>query len=193
MADLCRSEVSNRQFWTGAIKLEHLLWASTVNIAVCVCIWHGLTTGDREVLHDLGFLAMVGRSSLGRAVVRILCRQHERLSADGGRTRSHVRLAERAVLFRADPHLPRRRARRPAITLDLGGRAQACGCRSAACSRSSRCCRGCCSSSRRSGHHRLIQRTADVQLSGSPTPTLLLPVSDAVERCPMTSSRRAVA
>ena len=97
---------------------------------------------DREVLHHHRLLALVGGASLGRAVVRVLRRQHERLSADGGRP--GVAQARRAGgLFRADPDLPWRRASAPAI-ISTGLAAPACGCRWAACSPSSRCCRWCC-------------------------------------------------
>jgi hypothetical protein len=51
---------ATRQFWTGRIRLERLIWAATINIAV------------RKVLHAHRFLALVGRASMGRAVVRIL-------------------------------------------------------------------------------------------------------------------------
>ena len=42
--------------------------------------------GHRKILHDLGFLALVSGSSLARAILRILCRRDQRLSADGGWT-----------------------------------------------------------------------------------------------------------
>jgi hypothetical protein len=44
-------------------------------------------TSDRggEVFYHHRFLALVGRSSVGRAVIRILCRRHERLSTHGDR------------------------------------------------------------------------------------------------------------
>ena len=79
----------------------------------------------REILHHLRFLALVGRPSLGRAVLRVLRRGDQRLSADGGRPR--LAPARRAVgLFRADPDLPRRRARHRAPSL-LGRRARPLG------------------------------------------------------------------
>src|SRR5207248_3594910 len=56
------------------------------------------------------FLALVGGPPVGRAVVRVLRREHERLSADGGRP--GVAATGRAGgLFRADLDLPRRRPR----------------------------------------------------------------------------------
>ena len=97
---------------------------------------------DREVLHAHRLLALVGGPSLGRAVVRVLRRHHERLSADGGRP--GLAQARRAGdLFRDHPDLPRRRHRHRPSPL-LGRRSRACGCRWAACSPSSRCCRWCC-------------------------------------------------
>ena len=40
---------------------------------------------DREVVHHHRLLALVGGASVGRAILRVLRRQHERLPADGGR------------------------------------------------------------------------------------------------------------
>ena len=74
------------QFWTGRIRLENLIWAATVNIAVLYVFRHDSTDGYRKSVHNHRFLALVGGAPLGRAVVRVLCRQHERLSADGCRT-----------------------------------------------------------------------------------------------------------
>ena len=96
---------------------------------------------DREVLHADRFLALVGGPSLGRAVLRVLRRRHERLSADGGGP-SLAQARRAGDLFRDHPDLPRRRHRYRPPPL-LGGRSRACGCRWAACSRSSRCCRWC--------------------------------------------------
>ena len=97
---------------------------------------------DREVLHDHRFLALVGGPSLGRAVLRVLRRGDERLSADGGR--AGLAPARRAGgLFRADPDLPRRRARHRPPPL-LGRRPEHVGAAGHACSPSSRCCRWCC-------------------------------------------------
>src|SRR6202022_1007036 len=81
---------------------------------------HDPTHGDREVLYDLRFLALVGGSSLGRAVLRILRGGNERLLADGAR--AGLAAARRAVgLSGADPDLPRGCARHRASSL-LGGR-----------------------------------------------------------------------
>ena len=74
---------ATRQFWTGRIRLEHLIWAATINIAVLYVFGMIPLYGDREVLHDHRFLALVGGTSLGRTIVRVLRRQHECLSADG--------------------------------------------------------------------------------------------------------------
>ena len=46
---------------------------------------HDPADRDREVLHHHRFLALVGGASVGRAVVRVLRRRHERLPADGDR------------------------------------------------------------------------------------------------------------
>ena len=86
---------------------------------------HDPADRDREVLHDHRFLALVGGPSLGRAILRILCRGDQRLSADGGR--AGLAQAGRAVgLSGADPDLPRRRARHRASSL-LGRRARHVG------------------------------------------------------------------
>ena len=79
----------------------------------------------REVLHDHRLLALVGGPSLGRAVVRVLRRHHERLSPDVGRL--GLPQARRAGdLFRDHPDLPRRghRHRPPSL---LGRRSQHVG------------------------------------------------------------------
>ena len=102
------------QFWTGRIRLEHLIWASTVNIAVLYVFGMIPLTGIEKSFTHHRLLALVGGPSLGRAVVRVLRRRDERLSADGGR--SGLAQARRAGgLFRDDPDLPRRRASAPAI------------------------------------------------------------------------------
>ena len=88
-------------------------------------IWHDPADRHREVVHHRRFLAVVGGASVGRAVVRVLRRQHERLPADGGRP--GVAQAGRAGgLLRADPDLPWRRARHRASPL-LGRRTQHVG------------------------------------------------------------------
>ena len=108
------------QFWSGRIRLEHLIWASTINIAVLYVFGMIPLTGHREILHADRFLALVGGPSLGRAVLRVLRRRHERLSADGGGPR--LAQARRAGdLFRDHPDLPRRRHRHRPSPL-LGGR-----------------------------------------------------------------------
>ncbi len=79
----------------------------------------------REILHHHRFLALVGGPSLGRAVLRVLRRGDQRLSADGGG--AGVAPARRARgLSRTDPDLPRRRARHRPSPL-LGGRARHVG------------------------------------------------------------------
>ena len=79
----------------------------------------------REVVHHRRFLAVVGGASVGRAVVRVLRRQHERLPADGGRP-GVAQAGGAGGLFRADPDLPRRRARHRPSPL-LGRRTQHVG------------------------------------------------------------------
>ena len=80
---------------------------------------------DREILHPDRLLALVGGPSLGRAVVRVLRRRHERLSSDGGGP--GLAQARRAGdLFRDHPDLPGRRHRHRPPSL-LGGRPQHVG------------------------------------------------------------------
>ena len=101
---------ATRQFWTGRIRLEHLIWAATINIAVLYVFGMIPLTGIEKSFTHHRFLALVGGASVGRAIVRVLRRQHERLSADGGRP--GVAQARRARgVFRADPDLPGRRHR----------------------------------------------------------------------------------
>ena len=86
---------------------------------------HDPADGDREVVHADRLLALVGGPSLGRAIVRVLCRRHERLSADGGGP--GLAQARRAGdLFRDHPDLPRRRDRHRPSPL-LGGRSEHVG------------------------------------------------------------------
>ena len=86
-----------------------------------LCVRHDPAHRDREVIHHLRFLALVGGASLGRAVLRILCRRDQRLSADGRRP-GFAAAGRTLGLFGADPDLPGRRAghRPPSL---LGGRA----------------------------------------------------------------------
>ena len=49
-----------------------------------LCLRHDPAHRDREILHDLRLLALVGGPSLGRAVLRVLRRGDQRLFADGG-------------------------------------------------------------------------------------------------------------
>ena len=80
---------------------------------------------DREIFHLDRLLALVGGPSLGRAVVRVLRRRHERISADGGW--SGLAQARRAGdLFRDHPDLPGRRHRHRPPSL-LGGRPEHVG------------------------------------------------------------------
>ena len=64
-----------RQFWTGRIRLEHLIWASTINIAVLYVFGMIPLTGIEKSFTHHRLLALVGGASLGRAVVRVLRRQ----------------------------------------------------------------------------------------------------------------------
>ena len=66
---------ATRQFWTGRIRLEHLIWAVHHQHRGALRLRHDPADRDREVLHDHRFLALVGGPSLGRAVVRVLRRQ----------------------------------------------------------------------------------------------------------------------
>ena len=71
---------------------------------------HDPADGHREELHHHRLLALVGRPSVGRAIVRVLRGGDERLSADVARP--GLAQARRTVgLSRAHPDLPRRRAR----------------------------------------------------------------------------------
>ena len=65
---------ATRQFWSGHIRLENLIWAATLNIAILYVFGMIPLTGI-EILHDHRLLALVGRPSLGRAVVRVLRRR----------------------------------------------------------------------------------------------------------------------
>ena len=78
------------QFWSGRIRLEHLIWASTDQHRRPLRLRHDPAHGHREVLHPDRLLALVGGPSVGRAVLRVLRRRHERLSADGGRAWSRA-------------------------------------------------------------------------------------------------------
>ena len=101
---------ATKQFWSGRIRLEHLIWAATINVAVLYIFGMIPLTGIEKSLHPHRLLALVGGPSVGRAIVRVLRRGDERLSADVARPR--LAQARRALgLSRADPDLPRRRAR----------------------------------------------------------------------------------
>jgi nitric oxide reductase subunit B len=60
---------ATQQFWTGRIRLEHLLWASTTNIALLYVFGMIPLLGVNP--HDHGFLAVVGRPPMGRAVFAV--------------------------------------------------------------------------------------------------------------------------
>ena len=108
---------ATRQFWSGRIRLEHLIWAVHHQYRGALRVRHDPAHRDREVVHHHRLLALVGGPSVGRAVLRVLCRQHERLSADGGRA-GLAQARRTRGLFRADPDLPRRRDRhRPSSLL----------------------------------------------------------------------------
>ena len=108
---------ATRQFWSGPYQARKPDLGRHPQYRDPLCLRHDPADRDREVVHDHRFLALVGGPSVGRAVVRVLRREHERLSADGGR--AGVAPAGRAGgLFRADPDLSRRRARhRPSPVL----------------------------------------------------------------------------
>ena len=117
-ATLC---AATRQFWTGRIRLEHLIWASTVNIALLYVFGMIPLTGIEKsftitdfwrwwVVHlwveqSFEFFAAAISAYLLMAV-GLVSRQ----------------LAERSVYLAADPDLPRRRAWHRSSSL-LGGRA----------------------------------------------------------------------
>jgi nitric oxide reductase subunit B len=75
-----------------------------------LCLRDDPADRHREIVHDHGLLALVGRSPLGRAVLRVLHRRDQRLSADGGRP-GVAEPGGALGLSSVDPDLSRRRAR----------------------------------------------------------------------------------
>ena len=133
---------ATRQFWSGRIRLEHLIWASTINIAVLYVFGMIPLTGIEKSFTITDFwrwwvvhLWVEQSFEFFAAAISAYL-----LMAVGLVSR---KLAERAVYFELILiFLGGVHRHRPSSL--LGGRARACGCRWAACSRSSRCCRWCC-------------------------------------------------
>jgi hypothetical protein len=74
---------ATRQFWSGRIRIENLIWAATLNIAILYVFGMIPLTGIEKSFTIADFWRWW---VVGGTVVRVLCRQHERLPADGGRT-----------------------------------------------------------------------------------------------------------
>ena len=119
---------SHRQFWSGRDSAGAPDLGGDDQRRRPLCLRHDPTDGYREVVHADGLLALVGRSSVGRAILRVLRRRHERLSADVARP--GFTQARRTVgVSRADPDLHGRRSRhrsppllgrRPSMWVPLG-------------------------------------------------------------------------
>ena len=101
---------ATRQFWTGPHQVGKPDLGRHDQYRRPLCVRHDPPDRHRKVLHAHRFLALVGRASMGRAVVRILRCQHERVSADGGWFGVAQARRTRGV-FRAYPDFPRRRDR----------------------------------------------------------------------------------
>ena len=134
---------ATRQFWSGRIRLENLIWAATLNIAILYVFGMIPLTGIEKSFTITDFWRWW--------VVHLWVEQSFEFFAASmsAYLLMAVGLVSRAAacragrIFRADPDCSLAASSAPAMSA-TGRAARACGCRSAACSHLSRCCRWCC-------------------------------------------------
>jgi nitric oxide reductase subunit B len=101
---------ATRQFWSGRIRLENLIWAATLNIAILYVFGMIPLTGIEKSFTITDFWRWWVVHLWVEQSFRVLRRQHERLSADGGGF-GVAATCRAGRIFRADPDLPWRRPR----------------------------------------------------------------------------------
>jgi nitric oxide reductase subunit B len=153
---------ATRQFWSGRIRLENLIWAATVNIAVLYAFGMIPLTGIEKsfTIADFWRWWVVHLWVEQSFEFFAACMSAYLLMATGLVSRI---LAERAVYFEL-------------ILISIGQADPAFGFLPAACSRLSKCCRSFCSSPKPSSNTGSL-RPAPISITVLPIPSSSGPLS----------------